>query len=338
MKIFGKDLETDLVVIAEIGVNHEGDPEKAIELLRQAASAGADAVKFQSYTPERYVAAIDPERLARVARFSLDEATHRCLADEAKKLGVSFLSTPVSEDWLPLLSELGAAIKIASGDLDFKPVIVGAAKTGKPVILSVGLGTVEEIDRAVGWVRDEVGQDALQDRLILMHCVSAYPVPIEQANVANIEFLRDRYGLTVGYSNHVVGADACLTAVAIGAPILEIHFTDVKEGRAFRDHALSMDSKDLSGVIAQAKRIRSALGVMGSLRQECEIPNLSAMRKGIVAARPLGAGVTLTEQDIMFARPMVGFSSLDIDRVVGQKISVNIEKGMPLLPDHLSVS
>ena len=168
------------MVIAEIGVNHEGDQNKALELLRAAAKAGVDAVKFQSYTPERYIAAPDQERLERVSRFMLDEQAHRDLAKEAANIGVSFLSTPVSEDWLPLLIELGAAVKIASGDLNFVPVIRGAARSSKPIILSVGLGSLEEIDRAVEWIKSEIGDDQLAKRLVLMHCVSAYPVLLKK--------------------------------------------------------------------------------------------------------------------------------------------------------------
>jgi N,N'-diacetyllegionaminate synthase len=335
MNIFGKNLDTDIVVIAEIGVNHEGDQKKAIELLRAAAKAGADAVKFQSYTPERYVAAIDQERLERVSRFMLHEQAHRDLAEEAASIGVSFLSTPVSEDWLPLLIELGAAVKIASGDLNFEPVIRGAAKSGKPIILSVGLGSLEEIDRAIEWVKSEIGDVQLANRLVLMHCVSAYPVPIEEANVLNIDFLRDRYGLTVGYSNHVIGSDAVLAAAARGARIFEIHFTDQKEGRIFRDHALSMDENDLSNLIPQLKRIASSLGELGNMRQPCERPNLASMRKGIIAARPIERGTVLSQDDIMFARPEVGFSCLDVDKVVGQKITESLAFGHPILPEHL---
>ncbi len=338
MKLFGKDLDTDLVIVAEIGVNHEGDPQKARDLIRLAAGAGADAVKFQSYTPARYVAASNPERLAQVTARSLDEAAHRMLAREAADCGVAFLSTPVTEDWIPLLSELGAAIKIASGDLDFELVIRGAARTGRPVILSVGLGTIEEIDRAVNWVQQEAGENALPDRLALLHCVSAYPTPIEQANISNIDFLRDRYGLSVGYSNHVIGPDACLAAVARGAQILEIHFTDQKEGRTFRDHSLSMDAEDLATLIPQAKRLRSALGTPGAMRQPCEVDNLMAIRKTIVAARPLVVGTVLSMSDLMFVRPRNGLACHETERVLGQCLKQAVAFGDPILPDHFRPS
>lgn len=335
MKLFDKDLSTDFAVIAEIGVNHEGDPDKAFQMLREAAGAGADAVKFQSYTPERYVGAIDPERQARVGRFALSEDVHRGLAAEAKNLGVHFLSTPLSEDWVPLLSELGSAIKIASGDLTFEPVIRAAAQTGKPMIISVGLGTLEEIDQAVGWVRDEVGEAALPDRLVLLHCVVAYPTPVEHANVSNIAFLRERYGVTVGYSNHVIGPNVCLAAVALGTPLLEVHFTDQKEGRTFRDHALSMEAADLASLITQAKDIRAAMGTPGTTRQESELENLSAARKGIITAGDVAAGTVLGPDHIMYARPVVGFASTELDSVLGATLARDVAAGMPITPEDI---
>jgi N,N'-diacetyllegionaminate synthase len=339
MMLFGKNLDHEVAVIAEIGVNHEGSEETAHTLLRLAAAAGADAVKFQSYTPERYLnAAVDGERLARIRRFALDEPAHRRLAALADELGVVFLSTPVSEDWLPLLAELGPAIKISSGDLTFEPVIRGAARTGKPVILSVGLGSVEEIDRAVEWVRDEVGAALLPERLALLHCVVSYPTPEAEANLLSIPFLSQRYGVPVGWSNHVIGPDACHTAVALGARILEVHFTDCKAGRSFRDHALSFEPDDLRALVARVAAIKASLGVADKVRSPCEQPNLKGFRKGIVAARDLAAGSKLSPADIMFARPADGFPASDHDAVVGRILARGIQAGHPLTPEDLAAS
>ena len=246
MQLFGKDLVREVAIVAEIGVNHEGDVEVASRLLALAAKSGADAVKFQSYTPARFVSAADPERLARVSRFALDEDALRRLAGEALEHGVAFFSAAISEDWVPLIARLGAAIKIASGDLDFEPVIRAAARCGKPVILSTGLGTTDEIDRAVSWIIEESGTTALADRLVLMQCVSAYPTPLEEAGVASVPYLAERYGVPVGYSNHVIGTAACIAAIALGACLVEVYFTDRKEGRSFRDHQLSIEPAEFA--------------------------------------------------------------------------------------------
>ena len=337
MELFGKNLDKDLVVIAEIGVNHEGSKEKAFELLELAAGAGADAVKFQSYTPEKYVGAIDPDRQERVRRFALDEAAHRSLSKRADELGVHFFSTPLSEDWVPIIAEIGSALKIASGDLTFEPVIRAAAKTGLPMIISVGLGTFQEVDQAVQWCREEIGDRDLPNRLALLHCVVAYPTPNDDANVSNISVLQNRYGLTVGYSNHVIGPTACYAAVAMGAPILEVHFTDQKTGRDFRDHALSMETDELRRLIENAWLIKRSLGTPGHTRQKSEVENLTAARKGIVAADDLSAGTILTESKISYARPAEGFASTEKNRVLGLSLVNPVTKGMPIFPDDVSM-
>jgi N-acetylneuraminate synthase/N,N'-diacetyllegionaminate synthase len=320
MKLFGKDLDREVAIIAEIGVNHEGDPDTALKLLHLAAETGVDAVKFQTYTPERFASASDPDRLERVTRFSLDEATLRTLAAEAPGLGVHIFSTAVTEDVMPLLDELFPVLKIASGDLTFEPVIRVAAKTGKPVILSTGLGTMEEIEAAICWVRDEVGEAQLRDRLVLMHCVSAYPTPIEEANVLSVPFLTEKTRLRVGYSNHVIGPEACLAAVALGACMIEVHFTDCKTGREFRDHALSFEPDDMQHLIESAGKVRSSLGRFGKQPMECELENLAAVRKGVVAARDLIEGTVLDDADLMYARPAHEFCAAERPQLIGKTL------------------
>ena len=327
MKIFGKELDHEIAVVAEIGVNHEGDPDAAARLIRLAAESGADAVKFQTYTPERFASASDPERLARVTRFALDAAAHRDLARVASEAGIAFFSTAVTEDVVPLLAELGEAVKIASADLDFEPVIRAAAQSGRKVILSTGLGTLDEIDRAVGWVKDEIGGASLADRLILMQCTTAYPAPVEDAHVAVIPALAARYGVAVGYSNHVLGPAACYAAVALGAPILEVHFTDRKEGRTFRDHAISTDPAEMRALVDIVPAIRAAVGAAEKGRQPSELPLLAAVRKGVVASRDLAAGTVLSRDDLMFARPAIEFAASEIGTLVGRRLATALKRG-----------
>jgi N-acetylneuraminate synthase/N,N'-diacetyllegionaminate synthase len=327
MKIFGCDLDREVAVVAEIGVNHEGDVEAASRLLRLAAEAGADAVKFQTFTPEHYTSSSDPARLARVTKFALDRDAHLRLVREAKEIGVFMFSTAVSDDVVPFLAEQFPAIKIASGDLDFEPVIRAAAKTGRSVILSTGLGTIDEVHRAVGWLREEIGAAELRDRVVLMQCVSAYPAPVEEASVLGVPYLAEATGLRIGYSNHVIGPDACYAAVAHGACMLEVHFTDRKTGREFRDHALSFEPDDLRALMAVVPRIRASLGARGKERQASELGNLKAVRKGVVAARNLEAGHVLTRDDLSFARPQTEFAAGEIDGLVGKRLSRPLRSG-----------
>jgi N,N'-diacetyllegionaminate synthase len=327
MRLFCKDLDREVAIVAEIGANHEGDVNAASKLLRLAAEAGADAVKFQSYSPERLTSANDPERLARVRRFALDEAAHRRLAKEANDLGIAFFSTAVTEDMVPLIAELAPAIKIASGDLDFAPVIRAAAATGTPIIVSTGVGTLDDVDRAVEWVRKEIGGADLAERLVLMQCVSAYPAPVNEANAAAVPFLRARYGVPVGYSNHVIGPEACYAAIALGASVIETHFTDRKEGRSFRDHSLSFEPAELRDLVEKAPRIRAAVGQGAKAPQPCEADSVKTIRKGVVAARDLGPGTVLARGDLMFARPATEFASGEIDALVGRKLTAPAKRG-----------
>lgn len=314
-------------VIAEIGVNHEGDFAQAEKMLRLAAGTGVDFVKFQSFTPARYASASDAARLARVTRMALSPEQFRALADVARSLGVGFISTPLSEDWVDILNDYCPAFKIASGDITFRPVIQKAARTGKPLIISTGAATLEEIDQAVGWVEAEIGKDKVKDRLILLHCVTAYPTPVEHANVLSVPFLKERYGLRAGYSNHVMGINASLAAVALGADVIEVHFTDQKEGREFRDHSLSFDQADLADFLARAKEIRASLGVYGKVVQPSERDIVPAVRKGIIAARALKAGQVLKPDDLMYARPATEFTSADFDRLIGKTINEDVPEG-----------
>lgn len=327
MNLFGKDLNHEVAIIAEIGVNHEGSVDAASRMMKMAADAGADAVKFQSYTPERYISADDSERLARVGRFGIDEAAHRRLAKEADALGIAFFSSAISEDVIPLLAELCPVIKIASGDIDFEPVIRAASATGKPVILSTGTATIEEVDRAVGWVRDEVGAEVLREHLALMHCVSAYPAPFEEANLLSIPVLAERYQLHTGYSNHVIGREAVICAIGLGAEVVEVHFTDQKDGRSFRDHQLSFDAEDLAYIAQISATVRASRGTPTVDRQPSEIESVAAMRKGIVASRDLKSGTILSREDLMFARPAHEFTSGEIGSLIGKRLVSEYRSG-----------
>ncbi len=336
MKIFGKDLSKDILLIAEIGVNHEGSLDKAKELIKLAAEAGADAVKFQSYTPERFICADDAERLERVTRFSLSEEDHRELATVAKEKEVYFFSSAISEDLVPLLAELGEAIKIASADITFEPVIRAAAATGRIVILSTGGSTIEEVDQAVGWMKEEVSEELLKDRLILLHCISAYPTPIEEANLQSIPFMAARYpDLTIGYSNHALGREVVSAAVVMGARVIEVHFTDQKEGREFHDHKLSADAEDIAYFAEMLPKLAQARGTFDKQPQACERDIVPIIRKGLIAAKDLPKGHVITEADLNYARPSTGFASSDVSIVIGRRLATGINSGYALKPEML---
>lgn len=338
MQLFGIDLETRPALIAEIGVNHEGDVDKAVALLNLAADAGADAVKFQSYTPARYIAAQDAERLARVTSFALNQEAHLRLKAEAAVRGVAFFSSALSEDWVPFLAEHGAAVKIASGDIDFEPVVRAAAASGRPVLLSTGTARLSEIRQAVAWAEAEIGTAHLAERLLVMHCVSAYPTPMEEANLAAIPSLAAAFApIPIGYSNHVLGVEAPMAAVALGARAVEVHFTDCKEGRSFRDHALSCDADDLAYLARVLPGIAAAVRGDGEKRpQACEAGVTTAIRKGVIAATDLPVGRSLEPADLAYARPADGFPAAHRDSLIGRRLVRPVAAGHALHPADLA--
>jgi N,N'-diacetyllegionaminate synthase len=336
MQLFGKDLVNDTLIVAEIGSNHEGSLDKALALLALAADAGVDAVKFQTFRPERLVTTSHPERFAQLGRFALSQDNFVVLAQEAARLGVGFFSAPFDVESARFLATLCPVLKLASGELTFEPVIRAAAQTGKALIISTGLGTVEEIERTLSWVQDEIGDVPLRERVVLLQCVVAYPTPIEQANVLAVPFLKERFGLLSGYSDHVLGLNACRAAAALGASIIEKHFTDQKEGRAFRDHELSADPADMRQLVDDVAAIRAARGVYGKTRGEAEEANLHAVRKGLVAARDLPAGTVLAREDIAFARPATHFRADQIDEVIGCALQTALAKGNLITPEALT--
>ena len=171
----------NIYLIAELGINHEGDIKVAETIIEQLGESGASAIKLQSFTPERYVSASDPVRLQRLKDFSLDLDAHKHLKAKAQQSGLDFISTPASEDWVVPLSELCDALKIASGDIDIAPTIKAAADSALPVIMSTGTAETEEVDSAVALFKSVRKAEVLEDHLYLMHCVSEYPANIETA-------------------------------------------------------------------------------------------------------------------------------------------------------------
>jgi N-acetylneuraminate synthase/N,N'-diacetyllegionaminate synthase len=326
MQLFGKNLEKDVVYIAEIGVNHEGDFEYAKTLLRLAAASGADAVKFQSYTPDRYASASNPERLERVTKFALSEDQFKALAALATELGVHFFSTPLSEDWVEILDPFVEVFKIASGDITFEPVVRAAARTGKSVIISTGGASEDDIDKAVSWLHDEIGESNLRDRLIIMQCVCAYPASIHNANVNVIQFLKEKYNLNIGYSNHIVQPEACYAAIALGASVVEVHFTDKKTERDFHDHALSFEPHELKSLVSTGNAIKASLGERHKALLSCEIEQ-DLVRKGLVAASDLEKGHVLEAGDMMYARPANEIPANKSSMLIGKTLKHSYRRG-----------
>ncbi|MBN2232662.1 MAG: N-acetylneuraminate synthase family protein [Deltaproteobacteria bacterium] len=322
-------------VVAEIGVNHEGDVRLAEKMIRQAAAAGADAVKFQTYTAEHYISIVQPERLARVRRFQLSGDEFRRLKEVADEAGTVFFSTPLHPDDVDFLTELVPFFKVSSGDLTYLPLIRHIAATGKPMIISTGLGTRDEIQAALDTVTAVRPGALTAGEVMLMHCVSAYPTPPEEANLNNLFWLQKQFGVPVGYSDHTLGTTACEIAVAMGARVIEKHFTYRKEDQQFHDHAISADPEDLQRLIGRIREIEIYLGSADRRRTPAEEKGLPLMRRSLAAAVDIPAGVPVREEWITFLRPAWGLGPEAVASLVGRPLTRPVSAGELIRPEDV---
>ncbi|HJO04533.1 MAG TPA: N-acetylneuraminate synthase family protein [Acidobacteriota bacterium] len=330
MHIGSINVNQTVVVVAEIGNNHEGDIALAEQLVRAAADSGADAVKFQTFRTEHYVSRSDTARYERLKRFELQHAHFESLAALARSLGLLFIATPFDLHSAAELEPLVDAYKIASGDNTFYPLLDAVAATGKPLLISSGFSNLGILDRAVARVNMVWQRKGLTGSLALLHCVGAYPTPPDQANVLAIDVLAARYGCPVGYSDHTIGLDAAVVAVARGARIIEKHFTLDKNYSDFRDHQLSADPAELRELVTRIRAARLVLGSGDKQVQACEAPALAAVRRSIVAAADLPAGHVLEWGDLTWTRPAAGLPPGDEDELLGRPLIRSVTFGEAL--------
>jgi sialic acid synthase SpsE len=336
MIIEGVDLTTDVLVIAEIGNNHEGDFGLAGEMVRAAAAAGAQAVKFQTILPGKLVSALQPARLEQLARFSFSREQFAELAGIARRNGIMFLSTPFSPDAVPWLDELVPAFKIASGDNNYDPLLKAVGATGKPVILSTGMAGLPEIEHACRIVESAAADCGKRADIALLHCVSAYPTPPEQANLRAIQTLAGKSGRVVGYSDHTLGIDAAVLSVALGARIIEKHFTLSKTHSDFRDHALSADPAELAELVRRVRLAQTLLGSGDKILQEAEKPTAAAARRSIVAREAFPAGHLLAAGDLDWLRPGGGLAPGQESLLLGRRLSRAVARGEMITQDMVA--
>ncbi len=321
MKIAGFDTAVRPLLIAEIGNNHEGDPRFAIEMTEAAMEAGADAIKVQIINPTRLVSSYQKERIAQLERYRLPLEVFAEMGRRVRAQGRLFMASAFDTDSLAAILPHLDAVKIASGDLNFPFLLAHAASCGKPVILSTGMSTLDEIREAVSILSAAfpAGHRTVES-LAVLHCVSLYPTPLEQANLGAIATLRTALGLTVGYSDHTLGIEAAVAAVALGARIIEKHFTLDKSRDSFRDHALSADTADMKR-LAEAMHCFAAM--LGSGRRSCDMPDAetrNAARRSLVAARDLPVGAVVTAADIDCVRPGTGMPPTAAGGVIGRRL------------------
>lgn len=338
MKIGPLDLDRQIMIVAEIGNNHEGSYGLAEEMIGLAARSGADAVKFQTFRTELFVSRTDATRFERFKSFELKFEQFRRLKTVADREGVLFLSTPFDLESASFLEGLTCAFKIASGDNTFYPLLEHVAFSGKPVLLSSGLATLEQLKCSRDIILDVWKQKGIAQELAILHCVTSYPVDNKYANLGAIRTIGETLSCIPGYSDHTSGTSAALLSAAAGARIIEKHFTIDKHYSDFRDHQLSADPEEFAMLV---KKIREAEILMGSGRktpQDCELCNENLVRRSIVARCSLQPGDTLRMGHLAWVRPAGGLAPGEEKRIIGRTLNTAIREGDPITPDMLNVA
>jgi len=333
VRIGNFDTDERVFVIAEVGNNHEGDFTVAQEMIGRAAEAGVDAVKFQTFVPESYVSCSDPERLERLRKFELAKTDIEVLSKQASECGLIFFSTPFDIASAYFLNSFQPLFKIASGDNNFYTLIDVVANFEKPTLISTGLANLDLLDKLYRkWEKK-----ADKQKLALLHCVASYPVPNEQANLGAIATLKRRYpDITIGYSDHTLGIDAAIYAVAAGAKIIEKHFTIDKKYSDFRDHQLSAEPSEMKMLVEKVRMLETLLGSGDKKPQPCEVSSETAMRRSIAVVRDIPKGTILRFDDLTWVRPGNGLPVGNEDLVIGKLLNRSLRRGEILFPEMLS--
>ena len=329
-------------LIAELGVNHDGDPAKALRLVDAAADAGADAVKFQTFHADSLATAAAPQAEYQRARASSGSQREMLLALElpidglraafarARERGIAAFSTPFDIESVTTLVELGVpALKVGSGDLTNLLLLRCVAAAGLPLILSTGMATLDEVDAAVAVVRS-----AGDPPLALLHCLSAYPAPPDETNLRAIPAMRERYGVEVGFSDHTTGAAAPIASIALGATIVEKHLT-LDHTLPGPDHAASMEPDQLRLLATSLRDAHAALGSGAKRPQPSEADTRQVARRSLVLRHELRRGARIAEEDLDARRPADGISPMRLDEVVGRRLAHDLAADATLVPDDL---
>jgi N,N'-diacetyllegionaminate synthase len=319
------------LVVAEIGINHDGNLDQALKLVDAAAAGGADAVKFQTFRADRLMVPSESRFSQQTdggesayqmfRRLELSWESHEKLKAHADERGVLFLSTPFDEDSADFLESLGVpAFKIASSDLTHLPLLRHLARKGKPLILSTGMSYLHEVEEAVCTLQSCGAPD-----IVLLHCVSTYPAPAEALNLKTIEVLRDRFQLPVGFSDHSEGVFFSLLAAALGAKVLEKHFTLDKNAPG-PDHKVSVDPAELRELVTRLSVVDASLGTGCKQPTEMEEQSRRLSRRSIVAAVDIAPEETIQPWMLDCKRPAGGMDPREIDRVIGMQARRRIDK------------
>lgn len=312
-------------IIAEAGNNHEGSFSTAKKLVIQAAKAGANAIKFQTFKTEDFINKNNIERYNKLKGFELSYGNFIELKKLANKNNLLFISTPFDLSSAKFLSKNSDIIKIASSDNNFYYLIKEVLKSRKKIIISTGLADEKQIKRIVKYVSKIIGIENFNKRISLLHCVTNYPVRHELANLNSIIYLKNQYKCTIGYSDHTIGPEASLAATSLGARIIEKHFTLSKTFSDFRDHALSADREELTYIVNGVKKIEKMLGNINKNISHEEKQNIT-IRRSIFAKVDIKKNSKIMINELRFLRSDSLSSYLDVEAILGKLSKREIKK------------
>ena len=316
-----------VLIIAEAGVNHNGSKELAKQMVLEAKKAGVDYVKFQTFVPENLVSknaakaeyqkettGADESQLQMLKSLALTEEDFVELKDYCNEVGVGFISTPFDLDSLDFLETLDMDFwKVPSGEITNLPYLEAIAKTGRKVIMSTGMCEVEEIQQAVEVLEKNGTKD-----IVLLHCNTQYPTPFEDVNLSAMKHIAEVTGKEVGYSDHTIGIEVPTAAVALGATVIEKHFT-LDKNMEGPDHRASLEPDELAAMVSAIRNIERSIGDGNKRRSASETANCAVARKSIVAKCDIKAGETFTADNLTVKRPGTGISPMKWYEVIGKK-------------------
>ncbi len=316
----------------------------AFRLIDAAKASGADAVKFQTFRAdllatrsahkapyqERTTAGTESQ-FEMLQRLELDAPTHWRLIDHCRQIEIQFLSSPFDIESADLLAEMNLPMfKIPSGEITNLPFLEHVARKGRPIVLSTGMSNLGEVEEAVGVLRN-----AGATNLTLLHCVTEYPAPYGEVNLEAMRTLRTAFGLPVGYSDHTPGIEIAVAAAALGAEVIEKHFT-LDRSLPGPDHAASLEPTELKQMVTAIRHVEAALGTGIKAPAPCELPNITVARKSIVAAHPLLAGHQLGVMDLDIKRPGTGLAPKLLRALIGRTLRADVAKDETICWNHLA--
>lgn len=312
-------------MIAEIGGNHEGNFKYALELTKLAIEADVDFVKFQMYSGDTLVSKLEsPQRNKHFKKFELTKENYLQLAEMCKSQGVHFMASVWNPDYVSWIDPYNPIYKIGSGDLTAYPVLKKFARLGKPMILSTGLSTIDDVVGAVTFIQNENEVYKDPNYLSILQCTSMYPIPFSDAHLSVMDTFKELFNLPVGYSDHTEGKKALVTAVAMGAQILEFHFTDTRENKDFRDHKVSLTRDEVRTMIKEIKEVEQLKGSNIKRPLEVEGDHLISFRRAVYPRTDLKKGTVLTEEHLTVLRPNHGIDARLYYEVLGKKLKEDV--------------